>query len=168
MELLLFQWIWAINHQKIWQHWFFAVAKVSTYRYCWMSASAEHKCSRCQSGFAEKISNKVRYTFWLIVICLKVRLMIVFRANVLPVLSKINFSNCARCVCFSSCNSNKPDCSYLEYTSPSTLSIALRGFKLLENFASEKEENSLVKDIEPRWRRLKYQRGHWDNVSILW
>ena len=55
--------------------------------------------------------------------------------------------------------------SLLECSGQSALEIAQDDFKIIENFISKDEENFMLLDIEPKWRRLKYQTAHWDNVS---
>ena len=55
---------------------------------------------------------------------------------------------------------------FLECSCPSSFEIAQAGLKVIENFVSENEESILLNDIEPKWRRLKYQEAHWDNVSL--
>jgi hypothetical protein len=34
-----------------------------------------------------------------------------------------------------------------------------------ENFINEQEENSLLEEIEPYLKRMRYEFEHWDNVS---
>lgn len=51
------------------------------------------------------------------------------------------------------------DCSH-----PDIEEVAMRDMVVLRDFISEKEEQSLLDDIEPKWRRLRYQFDHWDNA----
>lgn len=39
--------------------------------------------------------------------------------------------------------------------------------KILPNFISEKEEEVLMREIEPYMKRLRYEYSHWDNVSTM-
>lgn len=39
------------------------------------------------------------------------------------------------------------------------------GIKIHNDFISEAEENSLLNEIEPYMKRLRYEFDHWDNVS---
>ena len=36
-----------------------------------------------------------------------------------------------------------------------------------ENFITEEEEKSLLKEIEPHMKRLKYEKSHWDDVGLF-
>jgi len=39
--------------------------------------------------------------------------------------------------------------------------------RVLPNFISEKEENILVKEVDPYMKRLRYEYSHWDNVGKM-
>jgi len=41
------------------------------------------------------------------------------------------------------------------------------GLQVYEDFISEEEERSLVNEVEPYLRRLKYESAHWDDVSVF-
>ena len=36
-----------------------------------------------------------------------------------------------------------------------------------EDFITVEEEKSLLKEIEPHMKRLKYEKSHWDDVSLV-
>lgn len=40
--------------------------------------------------------------------------------------------------------------------------------KVFPNFISEDEENSILKEMEPYLKRLRYEFSHWDNVSKIY
>ena len=54
--------------------------------------------------------------------------------------------------------------SCLECSIPAAEAVAVKDLNIVEDFITEEEEKCLIKEIEPKWRRLKYQSGHWDNV----
>jgi len=41
------------------------------------------------------------------------------------------------------------------------------GMRVYEEFISEDEETSLLSEIEPYLKRLKYEHDHWDDVSVF-
>uniref|UniRef100_H2YPS2 Uncharacterized protein n=1 Tax=Ciona savignyi TaxID=51511 RepID=H2YPS2_CIOSA len=68
---------------------------------------------------------------------------------------------------FSTCRriQNSPKNKCLEYSNDANVrAIAADNFALLENFITEGEESSLIREIDTKWKRLKYQKGHWDNA----
>ena len=73
-----------------------------------------------------------------------------------------------RCSIFSNClRFQTTTTSVLECSDSSAFEIADSDLKIIEDFISVVDENALLKDIEPKWRRLKYQEAHWDNVRRL-
>lgn len=42
-----------------------------------------------------------------------------------------------------------------------------RTMQVLPNFITVDEEKSLMEEIDPYVRRLKYEQSHWDDVSII-
>lgn len=40
----------------------------------------------------------------------------------------------------------------------------LKDFKVIENFINEEEESSLLQEIEPYLKRMRYERDHWDDA----
>ncbi|CAK8675742.1 alpha-ketoglutarate-dependent dioxygenase alkB homolog 7, mitochondrial-like [Clavelina lepadiformis] len=54
--------------------------------------------------------------------------------------------------------------SCLECSIPAAEAVAVKDLNIVEDFITEEEEKCLIKEIEPKWRRLKYQSGHWDNA----
>lgn len=42
-----------------------------------------------------------------------------------------------------------------------------RTMQVLPNFITVEEEKSLMEEIDPYMRRLKYEQSHWDDVSII-
>ena len=50
-------------------------------------------------------------------------------------------------------------------TDPETEEMVKSGVKVYENFVSEEEEKSLMAEIEPQFKRLRYENTHWDDVS---
>lgn len=53
-----------------------------------------------------------------------------------------------------------------ECASTSLAELARRDMIVVNDFITEDEENNLLQEIEPKWRRLKYQFDHWDNVMF--
>lgn len=51
------------------------------------------------------------------------------------------------------------------YHSANVLPEHVPDFAIIPNFITEKEESSLLKEIEKTWKRVKYEYSHWDNVS---
>ena len=76
--------------------------------------------------------------------------------------NNISLSLCTTISKFSSVAFN--DENIYECSSEKTFQVALGDMKIIENFVSVKEEELLLKDIEPKFKRVKYQKGHWDNV----
>lgn len=50
-------------------------------------------------------------------------------------------------------------------TDPETEEMVKSGVKVYENFVTEEEEGSLMAEIEPQFKRLRYENSHWDDVS---
>lgn len=42
----------------------------------------------------------------------------------------------------------------------------LEDMKVLPNFITDQEEDSIFKEVEPYLKRLHYESDHWDDVSI--
>lgn len=61
-------------------------------------------------------------------------------------------------------NYEAKDNSYIHCSTKELQSCIKDDIILIPNFVSETEELNLLKEIEPRWRRLKYQNAHWDNA----
>ncbi|XP_002131961.2 alpha-ketoglutarate-dependent dioxygenase alkB homolog 7, mitochondrial-like [Ciona intestinalis] len=62
-------------------------------------------------------------------------------------------------------NLQKQASELLEYSQEENVkSIAAEHFSLFTNFITSEEETSLITEIDTKWRRLKYQKGHWDNA----
>lgn len=40
--------------------------------------------------------------------------------------------------------------------------------RIFPNFVNEEEENSILKEMEPYLKRLRYEGSHWDNVSKIY
>nr|XP_039252902.1 alpha-ketoglutarate-dependent dioxygenase alkB homolog 7, mitochondrial-like [Styela clava]XP_039252910.1 alpha-ketoglutarate-dependent dioxygenase alkB homolog 7, mitochondrial-like [Styela clava] len=72
-------------------------------------------------------------------------------------LSKHTFNGTHACSVSQSIHSY--DCSM-----PELMSLAQKEMVLINNFITEDEEQCLMKDIEPKWKRLKYQFDHWDDA----
>lgn len=91
---------------------------------------------------------------------LKIAQGLYYNTRTLPHLSYIyvNFSNVSV---------NQPSIQHYECSSNTTLDLALNDMKVIESFVSIDEEEKLLKDIEQRFKRLKYQKGHWDNVRFF-
>lgn len=41
-----------------------------------------------------------------------------------------------------------------------------RDISVIDDFISDEEEQALLKEVEPHLKRLRYQKDHWDNVSL--
>ena len=54
-----------------------------------------------------------------------------------------------------------------EATDLETAKIVQQDFKVYENFITEAEEKSLLDEVEPYLKRLKYEVDHWDDVSPM-
>ena len=63
------------------------------------------------------------------------------------------------------CVKRADDC--FDASDESTLKKLSSTFLVYENFISESEEKSLLKQSENYLKRLRYETSHWDNVSIL-
>lgn len=55
---------------------------------------------------------------------------------------------------------------YLMATDPETEAILAEDMLVFPDFLSEEEEQSLLNEVEPYMKRLRYEFDHWDNVSI--
>jgi len=96
--------------------------------------------------------------------------MLMYTANrklldLLPVAHKVCKSAIVSMYSSHQCQQNLAP--FFECSGSSASEIAHRGLKVIEEFVTEEEEAILLSDIEPKWRRLKYQQAHWDNVSSL-
>jgi hypothetical protein len=45
--------------------------------------------------------------------------------------------------------------------------VLVNDMTVIENFISPDEENSILKEIEPYLKRLRYEFDHWDDVSSV-
>ncbi|XP_013197313.2 alpha-ketoglutarate-dependent dioxygenase alkB homolog 7, mitochondrial [Amyelois transitella] len=54
--------------------------------------------------------------------------------------------------------------SWPESEQPELRSAVLRDMRVLPNFVTEAEEASLVQELEPRLKRMRYEFDHWDNA----
>ena len=55
--------------------------------------------------------------------------------------------------------------TWKEEDSPQLRSAVVRDMQVYPDFISEREENSLLLELEPVLRRMRYEFDHWDNVS---
>ena len=55
---------------------------------------------------------------------------------------------------------------YLSCDDDTTLASLMNDMLVYENFISEEEEKSLLEEVEPYLKRLRYELDHWDNVSM--
>ncbi|XP_013398088.1 alpha-ketoglutarate-dependent dioxygenase alkB homolog 7, mitochondrial isoform X1 [Lingula anatina] len=53
---------------------------------------------------------------------------------------------------------------YIDASDPETESVIAEDVSIFENFLSEKEELSLLSEVEPRLKMMKYEFDHWDSV----
>ena len=58
--------------------------------------------------------------------------------------------------------------SYLTASDPETESILAKDMLVFPDFLSQAEEESLLKEVEPYMKRLRYEFDHWDNVSDVY
>jgi hypothetical protein len=62
-------------------------------------------------------------------------------------------------------NIHVSNCSHLlEANDPEVFKLMDRYMIVKENFLSEQEEASLLEEIEPYMKRLRYEFDHWDDV----
>ncbi|XP_053617450.1 alpha-ketoglutarate-dependent dioxygenase alkB homolog 7, mitochondrial [Plodia interpunctella] len=54
--------------------------------------------------------------------------------------------------------------SWPETEEPELRAAVLRDMQVLPNFVSEEEESSMVQELEPRLKRMRYEFDHWDNA----
>ena len=57
------------------------------------------------------------------------------------------------------------DYNYLSCSDDATRETLMRDMLIYEDFISEDEEQSLLSEVEPYLKRLRYEKDHWDNVS---
>lgn len=57
--------------------------------------------------------------------------------------------------------------AWIDASDPNTLSDLTDSFIVYNDFISEEEETSLMNELEPYMRRLRYERDHWDDVSLF-
>lgn len=43
----------------------------------------------------------------------------------------------------------------------------LKNFEIFRDFITEAEEKSLLVDVEPHMKRLRYEKSHWDDVGVF-
>jgi len=55
---------------------------------------------------------------------------------------------------------------YLVCSDKDTYNILSKDMKIIYDFISEEEESNILKEIEPYFKRLKYESSHWDDVSF--
>lgn len=73
-------------------------------------------------------------------------------------------------LCSSSVNSvcpSKEPSRLLECSDEKTQEIAERDFTVIQNFITEEEEESLLKEAERFLKKVRYEYDHWDNVSLM-
>ena len=64
-------------------------------------------------------------------------------------------------------NNNKTfdnNCDYLDSNNVEAFNSIKKSMKVLNDFVSEEEEESLIKEIEPYIKRLRYESSHWDDA----
>lgn len=54
--------------------------------------------------------------------------------------------------------------AWIDASDPNTLSDLTDSFIVYNDFISEEEETSLMNELEPYMRRLRYERDHWDDA----
>ena len=59
---------------------------------------------------------------------------------------------------------NKNYLPWCESSDKDTENIVAKGFKLIQNFITEDEEESLIREAEKHLKRTRYEYDHWDNV----
>ena len=57
--------------------------------------------------------------------------------------------------------------AYIESNDPETLDIMKNDFLVKEDFLTESDELSLLTELEPYMKRLRYEFDHWDNVGLF-
>ena len=62
--------------------------------------------------------------------------------------------------------SEKENPSWIDASDSNTLSDLIDSFIVYNDFITEDEEKSLMNELEPYMRRLRYERDHWDDVSV--
>lgn len=60
---------------------------------------------------------------------------------------------------------NSNTASLIDASDEATLSNILKAFSVYEQFVTVDEEKSIVDEVEPHLKRLKYESSHWDDVS---
>lgn len=65
--------------------------------------------------------------------------------------------------CFASMSS-ETNSSHIETSDPIVLETMKKFMIVKEDFLSESEENSLLSEVQPYMKRLRYEFDHWDNV----
>jgi len=55
--------------------------------------------------------------------------------------------------------------SFCETYNSVSKEIMIHDMRVVEDFLNEEEEKSLLEEVEPYMRRLKYEFDHWDDVS---
>ena len=61
-------------------------------------------------------------------------------------------------------HSTDQSCPYLDSSDANTLKAIKTSMKVIDDFVSEAEEESLLKEIEPYMKRLRYESSHWDDA----
>ncbi|CAG2113113.1 unnamed protein product, partial [Medioppia subpectinata] len=54
--------------------------------------------------------------------------------------------------------------SYLVSSDDNVFDLIKDSFKVIDDFVTEEEERSLLKEIEPYMKRLRYETSHWDDA----
>ncbi len=57
---------------------------------------------------------------------------------------------------------------FIDCGDPKTRNMLSESFLVYEDFITKEEEDSLLAELEPYLRKLRYESSHWDDVSILW
>lgn len=59
-----------------------------------------------------------------------------------------------------------PWAEYGDTTDPETATVISADLQVYVDFVSEEEERSLLDEVEPHLKRLKYEENHWDDVGL--
>lgn len=62
------------------------------------------------------------------------------------------------------CLKTNDNCDYLDSTNVEAFDLIKNSMKVLNDFVTEEEEQSLIKEIEPYLKRLRYESSHWDDA----
>ena len=65
----------------------------------------------------------------------------------------------------STCDQKSTLPNYIDGSDQETSYIIARDLLVLQDYISEEEEQSLVAEVDPYMKRLRYESQHWDGVS---